>query len=335
MIRAAVAALAILLFAIVAGESRPARADNPFGVMLWPGQGEFSLTLARARGLGVAWFRPPALSADRWAPESCSGCDLYAGSGFKIALTVRASSGEGGRGVSAPPANLALYAKTLRQIVAAWRPAFLVVEEEEDNPSRFRDPDPAFSGYRGQLAQACAAAHAEGAACTNGGLSYEGATALTWIDFLERGEPEAACAFAGRVFPGEGWCAYRDAAEAKRAMGARIDGLKLLVALYRASPVDAVNFHWYGRDARALHDATAYLSRATGKPLVSNEMGLRPGRSDDPAIIRPILRAAFAADLKMAIWYSIDGGGSVSLFDDSGRLRPAGWEFQRQMSGRK
>ena len=41
---------------------RPALADNPYGVMLWSNGEDPALLLARARGLGVAWYRPPPYS---------------------------------------------------------------------------------------------------------------------------------------------------------------------------------------------------------------------------------------------------------------------------------
>lgn len=75
------------------------------------------------------------------------------------------------------------------------------------------------------------------------------------------------------------------------------------------------------------------LGHITGKPAMSNEIGQRSAA--DPNDVRPLLRAAIAAHIKVAIWYSIDTSNTRSLFEPDGRLRPAGWEFQRQMSGFK
>jgi hypothetical protein len=108
----------------------------------------------------------------------------------------------------------------------------------------------------------------------------------------------------------------------------------LLLPVYRASPIDAVNIHWYGGDANALAQTIGVIERLVGKPVMSNEIGQR--RTDaDPAHVRPLLRAAFAGRMKLAIWYSVDSEDSVSLFEPDGRLRPAGEEFAHQMSGRK
>ena len=322
----------------------PACAQNPFGVMLWGQAGEdMPALLARARGLGVAWYRPPALFLDRWVPgQPCSACAVYADSGLKIALTVRNSGNDqGSRAPSHPPMDIALFGKTLGSVLDAWKPAYLVVENEEDNPLSYDDPSRDFSGYRVELARACQIAHARGIPCTNGGLSFESVTLAAWLDTLERDGGEAGCAFIRRLFPdgprrgmADALCAYETRAQASPiAQGPARDALTLL-PIYRQSPIDAVNIHWYGKDAYALSEVAAFMGRATGKPVLSNEIGQRPTEAS-PANIRPILRAALSAGLTMAVWYSVDTSGSVSLFDAKGLLRPSGWEFQRQMSGRR
>ncbi len=93
-----------------------------------------------------------------------------------------------------------------------------------------------------------------------------------------------------------------------------------------------VNFHWFGGDSRAFAEVANYLSHATGKPAMTNEFGQRKGAAD-PQQVRPLLRAAIAETMPLAIWYSIDTADTVSLFGPDGRLRATGWEFQRQLSG--
>jgi hypothetical protein len=106
------------------------------------------------------------------------------------------------------------------------------------------------------------------------------------------------------------------------------------LAIYKRAPIDAVNFHWYGHDATVLATVADALARATGKPVLSNEIG--QWRWDaGPANVQPLLRAAVAAKLKLAIWYSLDTPNTASLFNQDGSLRRTGVEFARQMSGRK
>ncbi|MEA4837644.1 MAG: hypothetical protein VB101_05110 [Rhodospirillaceae bacterium] len=337
-------ALLGLLSAVFCLMALPAHAQNPFGVMLWGQAGEDTTALlARARGLGVAWYRPPALFLDRWIPgQPCPACAIYADSGLKIALTVRNSgSDHGSRAPSRPPIDIALFGKVLGSVLDDWKPAYLVVENEEDNPLSYDDPNRDFSGYRNELTRACQVAHARGILCANGGLSFESVTLAAWLDKLEHEGGEAGCAFIRRLFPdgprrgmADALCRYETPAQALPIAQGPARAAMTLLPIYRQSPIDAVNIHWYGKDAYALSDVVAFMRRATGKPVLSNEIGQRPNEAS-PANIRPILRAAMSSGLTMAIWYSVDTGGSESLFDIKGLLRPSGWEFQRQMSGRR
>lgn len=106
-----------------------------------------------------------------------------------------------------------------------------------------------------------------------------------------------------------------------------------LMALYRSAPLDVVNFHWFIHDARALSQMVEYVTSATGKPVVSSEMGQWSWDAAQ-AHVRPLLRAAFAAQMQMVIWYSVESDNTAALFGGDGLLRPTGWEFQRQLRGK-
>ncbi len=332
----------LLLAAMLLVAAAPARADNPFGVMLWPQQGDgLEMTLARARGLGVAWFRPPTLYLDRW-DGTCPDCGLYVRSGLKLALVVR-NGGEDQptRRPAVVPADLAAYRARLAKVLEAWHPAVLVVEASENDPQALTGLGDDFSGYIAELGAACAVAHAHGAYCTNGGLTSTSIAAAAWLDLLRRGLPDQACDFAKRAFyvrgnpdAGAPLCTYRRRADVPpRVAAAALAGAGRLLALYRGAAIDVVNVHWFIHDARALSQTVDFVQRTTGKPVVSTEIG--QWRWDaDPNNVRPLLRAAFAADMKLVIWYSLENGHTASLFEPDGRLRPAGWEFQRQMWGK-
>jgi hypothetical protein len=316
--------------------SAQAWADNPFGVMLWPNGEDPSIFMARARGLGVAWLRPPAVFVDRWqAGAPCPACTMYARSDLKLALTVRNGGRDTGtRQPSFPPSNLDAYRTSLASVLDAWKPALLVVENEENSPTLYADPSDSYRGYAGELAAACAVSHQRGILCTNGGMTEEVAAALTWMDFIDRDDPKLACDFAQRTFTADISTALCASPKRQSLPAPLRDPATALLAVYRAAPIDYVNFHWYGTDARALAEVVDALSRISGKPAMTNEIGQRPSAADLNAI-RPILRAAMAAHIKVAIWYSIDTSNTTSLFAPDGRLRPTGWEFQRQMSGFK
>ena len=345
------ATLPFLLLFLLTGAAPPARADNPFGVMLWPIAGEdFRLLASRAAGLGVAWFRPPAVFIDRWQPSGpCKGCAGLARSGLGLVLTIR----NGGHDSpphrpSTPPTDYDAFGKTLGNILDSWTPSYLVVENEENVGSFYSGNDSGrwdqttAAAYGHELDIACAVAHSRGIACANGGLSSEAAAAVTWLDLIESGKADRACDFARRAFytrddadAGAALCAYRNPSSVPKELRARLlANADLLLPIYRSSQIDAVNFHWYGHDAGALATVADALSRATGKPAMSNEMGQRRWDAD-PAYVRPLLRAAFAVRLKVAVWFSLDTDDTLSLLNQDGTLRPSGEQFARQMSGRK
>ena len=331
-----------------------ARADNPFGLMLWPKPGQdLGIVAARAAALGVAWFRPPPLFVDRWKADTpCPACREVSRSGLTLVVTLR----NGGRDAmprrpSTPPKDLDAYRQAVSAVIDIWKPGMLVVENEEDKPLLYSDGrtpgvwdsgGATAQGYARELAVACEEAHAHKILCANGGLSSEAAAALTWMVLLEDGRTDQACDFAKRTFytstdPKAGMvlCAYRTAGEVPAQLRQQLLGsAEQLVPVYRNSAIDAVNFHWYGRDAATLAQAADALARLTGKAVMSNEIGQRRWDAD-PANVRPLLRAAVAAKLKLAVWFSVDSDDTVSLFDDDGTLRPAGSEFAHQMSGRK
>lgn len=324
----------VLLLVVV---SAAARADNPFGVALWPGPGQdMSMMTARAGALGVAWFRPPPLYADRWQPDPrCASCKALARSDLKVALVVRNTGRDTmPRRPSAPPEDLDAYARTIGAMLDQWRPALLVVEEEENRLYRFAGTA---IDYRKELDAACQAAHQHGIPCANGGLSYEAVTAATWLQLLKDGKADMACDYARRAFYERlgTVCSFRRAQDVPPDLRERLlQGADALLPLYRAASLDWVNFRWNGGDAAALAETITAIGRLTGKPVICTDLSLR--RSDsNPIRVRPLLRAAMAGGLKAAIWTSADGEDSTALFDEQGRLRPAGQEFAHQMSGRK
>lgn len=312
-----------------------AHAANPYGVMLFPNPGEdYALTLARARGLGVTWFRPPTIALKRWeAGKPCATCTIFARSGLALAITVRNVADPSGQETSHPPADPEAFRKSLDSVVTAWSPTLVAVESEENAAASYDGGADGPKAYLAELNIACAVAHAHRTLCTNGGLTSQGAATVTWLGFLAAGQADRACDFAKRALPGEDLCGYKKVAEIPQALRQRLAGTaEALVDAYRTAPIDMVNFHWFGKDTQAFAETAEYLAHATGKPAATNELGLRRNAAD-PQLVRPLLRAVVAEGLRVAIWYSVDTTDTVSLFGRDGLLRPTGWEFQRQLSG--
>ncbi len=326
--------LVLLLMAV----SPAAWAENPYGVALWPAPGQdLSLMAARAGALDVAWFRPPPLYVDRWRPDArCPDCKALAKSGLSVALVVRNTGRDAmPRRPSAPPEDVEAYSRVVGAMLDQWHPALLVVEEEENRLYRFAGTA---VDYRKELETACQAAHQRNTPCANGGLSYEAVTAATWLQLLKDGKPDIACDYAKRAFYERlgTVCAYRRAEDVPPDLREKLlQGADTLLPIYKAATfLTYVNFRWNGRDAAALAQTIDAIGRVTNKPVVSTDLSLRRGDSD-PGHVRPLMRAALAGGMKVAIWTSADSEDSTALFDEQGRLRPAGQEFAHQMSGRK
>ena len=327
--------LVLLLLSLAA--SPAARAENPFGVALYPAPGQdFSLMAARAGALDVAWFRPPTLYVDRWRPDpNCAACRALAKSGLSLALTVRNTGRDAPpRRPSAPPEDTDAYGRAVGSMLDQWHPALLVVEEEENRLYRFAGTP---VDYRKELETACKASHQRSVACANGGLSYEAVTAATWLQLLRDGKPDIACDYARRSFYDRlgTVCSYRRAEDVPPDVREKLlQNADALLPIYRTSSLDAVNFRWNGADAVALAQTIDAIGRLTGKPVISTDLSLRR-QDSDPRHVRPLMRAAMAGGMKVAIWTSVDAEDSTALIDEQGRLLPAGQEFAHQMSGRK
>ena len=271
--------LAALLLVLVAA---PASACEPsvtrLGVMANGIQKAADRT-ATEQALGAGYARPNAALIDATAPQAQNASSQAAGLKTVVTIVNRG----GGSQPAAPPADLAAYGAGVRRQLQLNRPALAVIENEEIAP-KFYSGTP--EQYLVQLETAVRVAHEEGYEVTDGGLVSNATALMTWDDLWSRGKHAEADDYARRV-----WDPARSqerailadiptsADPAKPILGASptlrslYDRAKTLMAGYRASKMDYVNFHWYHRDTEALAQSVAYLQRATGKPAVTNEIG--------------------------------------------------------------
>ncbi len=269
-----------------------------------------------ARRLGVRYIRPEAVFLDR-GNSDCPTCEVARDAGFELVLTVRAN----GPSATSPPADLKAFERALSETLDRYRPALLVVENEE-NSALFYAGAP--SEYLAELAVACGVAHEKGIPCTNGGLVSALVALLVYDHYRSTEGAAAAQAFADRAFTPEQRKALGSAeVEAQLRKG------KELLAGYRAAVADYVNFHWYQPDGRALEEAVHFLRAQTGLPVISNEMGQF---TDDPAQTTAMLDAALRAGLPIVVWFGLDGPKARGLVNADGTLRPTGEAFQRFVS---
>lgn len=301
-------------YRVVDGVELKRQSTNPFGIML-TGPMALPLRMAVAKTLGAVSFRPEAVFLDRW-DGTCPPCDAAISAGLQLILTVRANGGP--RLPTAPPAHLHAYQTALAAVLDRYRPAVLVVENEE-NSALFYSGTP--EEYGVQVQAACDVAHHKHIPCTNGGLVSTLVALLVYDYYLSTGQLSAARDFASRAFT----------AEQQQQLGSaqaqeQIRKGKALLAAYRAAGVDFVNFHWYIADPGALKEAVTYLRAQLGRPVITNEVGQF---TDDPTETWSKMNTIVELGLPMAVWFAQDGPQARGLVNPNGSLRPTGEAFRR------
>lgn len=292
---------------------------NPFGLMLSaPG-----LTIERrvelAGKLGAASYRPLAIFTGRWQGRDPE-CDAALKAGFPLVLTVRNGNGPGEP--SAPPKDIVAYKNTIRSVLTVYRPAVLVVENEESS-RLFYTGTPA--EYAAELRASADIAHQMGVPCTNGGLVSALVALLTYDDYVQRGETARARSFALRAFDAQ----QRAMLGSPKAREALAKG-KELIEVYRTAGIDYVNFHWYIADPSALEEAVAFLKTQTGLPLLTNEIGQH---DLSPGTVRTLMAKVLELRLPHAVWYSIDSPNAKALIGPGGAIRENGQAYRDFIGG--
>ena len=301
-------------FAPTATSAPQSTRRNPFGVMLPSRLVRSSQGMQVAKALGAVYFRPASIFLDDWNGTSPE-CDIALKAGLQLVLTVR----NNGRGqATSPPSDLAAYQRALGKVLDKYRPAVLVVENEE-NSALFYTGTP--EQYAAQLKATCQVAHQKGIPCTNGGLVSTLVALLVYDHYLESGQLAAAQDFAARAFTVE----EQRHLTSPRAQEQIRKG-KALLSSYRAAGVDYVNFHWYIADTRALGEAVAFLREQTRLPVITNEIGQF---TDDPKQTTAVMGKIVELGLPIAVWFGLDGPRARGLVNLDGTLRPTGEAFKR------
>jgi len=287
---------------------------NPFGVMLPSQLVRSSQGMQIATALGAVYFRPSAIFLDEWN-GTCPECEIALKAGLKLVLTVR---NNGRRQATSPPRDRPAYQRILSQVLDRYRPAVLVVENEE-NSALFYTGTP--EEYAAELKDACQVAHQRGIPCTNGGPVSTLVALLVYDHYLKSGKATAAQDFAARVFtPKEQRLLNSSKAQEQIGKG------NALLSSYRAAGADYVNFHWYIADPRALGEAVAFLKAQTGLPVLTNEIGQH---TDDPHQTTAVMGKVVELGLPIAVWFGLDAPKARGLVNSDGTLRPTGKAFQR------
>ncbi len=301
----------------------------PLGVMLGGNGMDIPNRIATVRNLGATIVRPWDVSLEEWNGHH-SDTDAFTEAGFRIVLTVR-NNGRGGLPPrpTSPPNDLALYKKKLGEVLDAYRPELLVVENEENSVLYYFGTP---KQYGAELRAACEVAHSKGSKCTNGGMASSLAATLVWSHYRDQHDAAKAEDFLRRTASQSQQKMLRTG-EGQRRIGEAIMKGKALLAEYKAAGLDYVNFHWYIADSSALAETVEFLQSATGLQPITNEIG----QQSADAAVAPLLSKALEIGLPYVIWWSVDRPDAKALHNPDGTLRDSGLAFQKfigSMTGR-
>jgi hypothetical protein len=99
------------------------------------------------------------------------------------------------------------------------------------------------------------------------------------------------------------------------------------VAAFRSRRMDYVNLHWYFDDDRSLRQSVRYLRRATGKSVITTEVGQH---NVEPAVVSGHLRTLVKRlRLPFVIWFDADGTPALGLHDAPVPCDPMVWPSGR------
>ncbi len=203
--------------------------------------------------------------------------------------------------------DTAAYKNDLENVLAnlSGTPAIAIIENEESNKGYYSGTP---QDYINQLKAAVTVMHAHGIPVTNGGITSVGLKYLTYQDYLNRGMTAQAQDYAKRMH-----IALNNADTKDRA-----NFISVLLAAYATMNLDYVNFHWRSQtptDAQGLGETIDYLKRATGKTVITTEIGQY---DQDPATLTSTVQMCKTYNFPYIIWYSgVQDGKSYPLqFND-------------------
>jgi hypothetical protein len=310
------------------GTSKPLR-TNPFGLVGAATMG-LSTQLSAGSRLGVPYFRTVAAVVDDdvyFAQDTRQIRDA----GLKVVLGIRSFaknpfSQNGDPPAEQFPSRLDAYKQGVGKAIDQARPVLVTIGNESAIPDSFGGKA---QQYQTMLAAACTIAHRHGIPCASDGM-LAGSIARYTYYYLYYVEKDQAGAEAFR----EGGFAEYMLGEAPQQIKTRVEqNLLPWIQAYKNANPDFVNFHWYSRpgvDPKGNADAFAtvarVLQRATGRPAITNEHGLR---DDDAAVLTCRMRTVIELRMPYAIFYNSDAGEAHprALMESDGTMRVTGLAF--------
>lgn len=314
--------LLILLLLVTLPSLAAASVPNPFGVMISGDTNQIKTQTANA--LGAIYYRPISLFLDKWT-GTCAECDTAVGGGLKLVLTIRNNNG-GQQNPTTPPTDWNKYKSTLSQIVNKYKPAVLIIENEENSAALFYNGTA--QQYLEELKAGCEVAHQKQIKCANGGLVSSLVALLVADSYKQAGDINKANEYLARTLGGKSQDTSTILTSSKAQE--QIAKGKALLAGQKVAGADFSNFHWYIRDTGALGEAVSYLRSASGLPVMTNEVG-QQGNAD-PNQVTGVMQKIVDLGLPYAVWFSMDTNppnGARALNETNGTLRSNGLAYKQ------
>jgi len=216
--------------------------------------------------------------------------------------------------------DITQYKQDLNDVLKTFTvmPVVATIENEESNQSFFSGTA---QEYINQLDAAIEVMHARGIKVTNGGITKPGLCYLVYQDYLAQNKNDSAQMFLS-------WSGIRPGQTSVQQRGAFID---TLLQAYTINDVDYVNFHWKGANSdstQAFNAVINYLTKRTGKPVLSNELGQV---DTDPNTLTAHVQVCFNYNFPYIIWFSPDpkyGQADQPLQNSDGTLTPSGYAYK-------
>ncbi len=326
----AACAVALVLACFVGGAAAQS-GDTRIGIYF---NRDASITVGKALGVAYERYHMPISPPNSAAMAKIRAAEA---AGFKVNVTfnnmVKAGARTHGSG---PVTNDVAFEAALAADLDATHPDLVTIQNEEDG-QEFSAGTPA--QYLHELSAAVRTAHAKGYKVTNGGLTSMGVKLAFWRHLWARGDHAGADAFATMTLsPAEakGKMILADIPNSRDPNRAvlsaspmlleKLRRAEALIAGYRQTGIDYVNFHWYESDAANMGQVAVWLAQTVGRPAISNEMGQY---NTDGAKVAQLLGEAERLHMPYVFWFANDGHGpAVGLADESGALRANGAAFE-------
>ena len=260
--------------------------------------------------LGVKYVRQSVIMQG-WDGTS-TRFDQFTSSGFKVLLNVNY-----GVPSVAPipfPKDTTAYKNQLSQILDIHHAEVIVIENEEITEQYHSG---SIEDYINELTAAIGVCHSKGLKVANAGLLTPPICILVYNDYLARGLIAEAADFKARTFNSY-MSYYIDHPEGDSDLGVKVEKCNTLIAAFKNLALDYVNFHLAepvngigfnnGTEAtpKVYQEITSYLTRVTGKPVMTNETAQK---NLSPDLVTSMLNEYKKTTVKYVIWYSGDDEG--------------------------